>query len=480
MKRRPFVELGLFGVAALAASCGGSARSFDAGTTVPLAVTARVDVGERHQVMQGFGGAVAFYVNTLSNHPNAPQIYQAAFADLGIQMLRIANWYQNNNDTDGSAITDTAAVVAGATAALGHPPLIEMSAWSPPGRLKSGGHVVGGTLGQAAAGGYDYDGFGQWWAASLAAHAAVGVVPDYVSIQNEPDFQNAPGATSTWQTCLLDPTENASHAGYDKALAAVAAALTAGAGAGPAPKLLGPETSGIANGKVQSYLSALADAQALDKLDGIAHHLYNGGTGSSPSAFNVNMNTLDGLGATDDKPLFMTEYGPTTPDMFNTAYLIHNAVTVEGVSAYLFWPLTWVAPRGNSLPAGLVTTEGGPPSSWKTPNGWTINDIYYGVRHFSKWIDVGWQRVGATTTADVVVKASAFVSPDGQSLTIVLLNADSTAHDVAIDMGGFAFTTSAVYRTSGTDERTAAIGPLPDGGQVMMPPTSIATVTLGP
>ena len=37
-----------------------------------------------------------------------------------------------------------------------------------------------------------------------------------------------------------------------------------------------------------------------------------------------------------DKPLFMTEFSPSSgPDMFNTAWLIQNALTVEGVAAYL-------------------------------------------------------------------------------------------------------------------------------------------------
>src|SRR5581483_1614564 len=43
-----------------------------------------------------------------------------------------------------------------------------------------------------------------------------------------------------------------------------------------------------------------------------------------------------------------------------------------------------------------------------------------------------------------------------------------------LDPGGFAFGTSQVYRTSGTDERTAPLGPLPAGNVIDMPGRSLA------
>ena len=358
----------------------------------------------------------------------------------------------------------------GATAALGHPPLIELSSWSPPATQKSNGHVKsGGTIAPLTPGGDRYADFAAWWVASLAQYAAGGVVPDYVSIQNEPDYPN-----TGWQTCIFDPTENATNAGYDKALDAVARAIAA-SGQSPAPKLLGPETAGF--GKLVDYVSALETGPGIGEIEGIAHHMYNGASGSTPRGFFTPMSSVATMGAQAGKPLFMTEYGPNAPDMFNTAWLVNTAVTVEGVSAYLFWPLTWVPPAAGAVPTALITTEGGPPTNWKTPNGYTINDLYYGIRHFSKWIEPGWQRVEASSTAPVIA-LSAFISPDGQQVTVVLLNTDVTDHSVTLDPGAFAFTTSAIYRTSGTDERTAPIGAL--AGAIALPAHSIATVTLGP
>ena len=68
-----------------------------------------------------------------------------------------------------------------------------------------------GTLTKTASGAYDYADFGTWWAKSLIAFAtaAGGIVPDYISIQNEPDF-----TTTNEGTCLFDPIEDATNAGY--------------------------------------------------------------------------------------------------------------------------------------------------------------------------------------------------------------------------------------------------------------------------
>jgi O-glycosyl hydrolase len=182
-------------------------------------------------------------------------------------------------------------------------------------------------------------------------------------------------------------------------------------------------------------------------------------------------------------PLFQTELGPSQTNgfgMFNLAWLIQNAVTIEGVSAYLHWDLIWGNELSSATPQGLVSLESADSMArWTTPRGYRINDTYYAVRHFAKWIDAGWQRIEATA-ASSVIRASAFAAPDGQRVTVVLINTDDHAHDVTLDGGSFSFGTSTIYRTSGTSERTAEVGPLTDGTTVSMPARSIATLTLGP
>ncbi len=463
---------------ALAASgCGasGTNQTMDP-NAAPFNVNVSVDPGTHYQTMVGFGAAVAFEIGSLANQPNSTEIYNALFVDGGLQILRVANWYQNSqargNPNDMGDFNATVSVVAGARAALGHDPVILMSSWSPPPSIKSVNNFVGGTLGQSN-GAYRYGDFGQWWRASLDAYAAAGVVPTYVSIQNEPDF--LPTGTNPWSSCLIDATEDLTkHAGYGPALDAVASAI---ADLPSKPTLVGPEVSGIGGGTIENYLQALTTGGDFDQMGAVAHHLYNGGSGSLPSSFNSGMSTL--AAGADDKPLFQTEFGPNPADMFNTAWLINNAVTTEGVSAYLYWDLIWGESASSTNPSGLVSIEIVPMAQWKTPKGYKINDTYYALRHFAKWIDGGWLRVGATPDS-TVVRASAFASPDGQSVTVVLLNTDSAEHTVTLDSGPFAFGTSAVYRTSGTDERTAPLGALPAGNVLDMPGRSLATVTLTP
>ena len=443
----------------------------------PVNVSVTIDTSVTHQTLAGFGAATAYQSYLLADRTD--DIFQVLFVDSGLDILRLGNWYQNQGTTDATtAFTDTNAVqiVQKATAARGGtPPKILMCSWTPPAYLKSNGvtrppfgsgtSVPAGTLIQNGAA-YAYADYGDWWARSLEAYAAEGVVPDWVSIQNEPDF-----FTPYWETCVFGPTEGATvegipAAGYGQALDAVSGAIEAASLASP-PVLLGPETTGFKGNIVQQYLDGLD----LSKLGGIAHHLYgNTGDNPGPDTFNASMLDIGSSGATDSLPTFMTEYSPDAPTMFDTAWLINNALTVENVSAYIYWELIW---NNSTPPTGLVTVASASPTE-----PYTINDIYYALKHFARWTDPGWVRVDATSTVSAV-RASAFASPDGTSLTLVLLNTSSQDHTVSISPGAFPFGALTVYRSSGDSERTSPVAPESDGS-IALPSRSIATVTYTP
>jgi glucuronoarabinoxylan endo-1,4-beta-xylanase len=453
------------------AGAGGTAGGAGGSPVMGADATVTVDVTRPHQALVGFGAAVAFYNNFLS--AQGGDLYKVLFSDLGLDILRIANWYQNQTATGTTPTTpftdrDTVTIVQKATTALGHPPQILMSAWSPPAYLKSNGTTKGtrGTLLQTA-GVYQYGALADWWVRSLAAYAAEGVVPAYISIQNEPDFFNA-----GWETCQLDAAENATNAGYGRALDAVYTAIQGATTLAAKPLLVGPETAGISRTTLQTYWANVNAAQ----VGAVAHHLYSGGaTGSNPPAdtFFNSMVAVAGTAAAAGKPIFMTEFAPTAPTLFDTAWLIHDALTTEGVSAYVYWDLIWAPPAANTMATSLVTIQ-----SAASGSAYTINDVYYAVKHFAKWTDPGWQRVEATASV-APVKASAFVSPDGTMLTIVLLNTDTASHLVSVDSGGFVSSSAKAYRTSGTAER-AADTPLGPGTALTLPARAIATVVLGP
>jgi glucuronoarabinoxylan endo-1,4-beta-xylanase len=360
--------------------------------------------------------------------------------------------------------TQTAAFVA-AVHQMGYSPILLMSSWNPPQSLKSNGQLRnGGTLTTTSAGGYDYASFATWWAESLTAFAAAtgGIVPDYVSIQNEPDY-----TTNNEGTCLFDPTEDATNAGYGEALHAVRAAVATAAAdptAGfPMPKFIGPENDSLNKGEFGKYMTGLTSSGHIGELDAVAHHDYGSGTDAIPNTFNYNLMGV-ATSAPAGTPIWQSEYAPNTQSTYNTAWLIENSVIVEGVSTYLYWDLYW------PTASGLVST---------TSTGYVINDDYYAVQHFAKGIATGWTRVGATaSTAPLLV--SAFLSPDGTRLTLVLVNTSSSDYQVTIAPGTFAGTTSNVYRSSGMTERYAALGPLDAAGSLSMPAASVATVMLTP
>jgi glucuronoarabinoxylan endo-1,4-beta-xylanase len=348
-----------------------------------------------------------------------------------------------------------------------------MSSWSPPAYLKSNGQTrpprgsVGdtatpGTLKQSD-GAYAYSDYADWWVKALVEYAAQGVVPDYISIQNEPDFY-----TPWWETCLWGPTEGATMegiatAGYGQALDAVYKAIAASP-LSQRPVLVGPETTGFRDDVVQKYLQGLD----LSEIGAIGHHLY-GTTEDNPNPdwFNGAMRDVGKAAVAKGLPTFMTEYSPNAPTMFDTAWLIHNALTVEGVSAYIYWELVW----SEATPATGLVSIASPVST----SPYTVNDIYYALKHFARWTDPGWVRVEATSSL-YAIRTSAFVSPDGRSLTVVLLNTTDEDHRVAMSPGDFQSGSLAVYRSSGESERATAVAPEGDGS-VFLPPRSIATLT---
>jgi glucuronoarabinoxylan endo-1,4-beta-xylanase len=459
-------------VAIGAGACGSGAD--------PVAVSVAVDTSVAHQTLTGFGAATAYQSYLLAGRTD-DAIFQLLFVDSGLDILRLGNWYQNQGQTTDTStpFSDNAAVqiVQKATAARGGtPPKILMSGWTPPAYLKSNGvtrppygsgtSVPAGTLIQTD-GAYDYPDYADWWARSLQAYAAAGIVPDWVSIQNEPDF-----FTPYWETCVFGPNEGDTvagipAAGYGQALDAVSSAIAAAGLASP-PVLVGPETTGFGGNIVQHYLDGLNVGQ----LGAIAHHLY-GSTEDNPSPewFVSSMRDVARSSAAVGLPTFMTEYSPNAPDMFDTAWLINNALTIEGVSAYIYWELVW---NGGNPPTGLVTITSPSPTAT-----YTVNDLFYALKHFARWTDPGWVRVDATSSVSAV-RTSAFLSPDGTSLTVVLLNTSSSQdHTVTINPGAFGFATVAIYRSSGDSERTSPVYPEADGS-IALPSRAIATVTYTP
>ena len=367
----------------------------------PTNVSVTIDPTVSHQTLVGFGAATAYQAYLLSDRTD--DIYQVLFVDSGLDILRLGNWYQNQSSTSTTPDTpfsDSASVqiVQKATAARGGtPPKILMSAWTPPAYLKSNGVTTAAPrrIGPDLSGGHADRERGRLRILrirGLVGSLAAGLRGSRAWCRTTSASRTSPTIyTPYWETCLFGASEGASMngiavAGYGQALDAVYRAIQA-SDLATRPVLLGPETTGFLGGVVERYMAGLD----LEQLGGIAHHLY-GSTADNPAPdwFNGSMSTVGAAAAGVGLPAFMTEYSPNSPTMFDTAWLMNNALTLENVSAYIYWELVW----NPTPPTGLVTIASPSPSS-----PYTINDTYYALKHFARWTDPGWVRVDATSSS---------------------------------------------------------------------------------
>jgi len=416
------------------------------------AATGTIDINTRYQMIEGFGAAGSWYDSTLVTLGSSqPDIYNVLFGNLGLDIYRIRNDYSESDAS--SYMSNTATIVANAGASLGHPIRVMISSWSPPAYLKNNSSTVGGTLAKDASGKYRYADFAQWWADSLTAWSNIGVNAYYISMQNEPDW------TASWDTCLFDPTEDSTNAGYEQAFAALYTTLNS---AMPNhPKLLAPEAANLTD--TPSYIDALT---ATDKANiyGYAHHPYDG-SADLPDGLTSKMATL--ASTYGSKPLLQTEFSGSGPfdfsDAMNLAILINNFMTVEGDSAYLYWELFW-----DSGGDALVTI---------TSSSYTINPVYYAMKHYSYFTDPGWQRVSATDDSSDL-RISAYVSPDYNKLSVVIINTNqTTGSSLNLSFNNFTVSAGSIYRTT-SDQNCQYIGDYNSSSSLDIPAMSITTLSL--
>ena len=403
-----------------------AASAFAASVTVNPASTA--------QKVTGFGGASVYYQSWIKNLPTADQeaLFDTAFTGLNISLLRIGNWYQ---DEDISKVQDDIDIVKAAKKRLGDHMKIQMSSWSAPAKLKPSNSLNGQdghsksdkTLKKAngdAYGAYAYTDFANWWKKSLEAYKAAGISPDYVSIQNEPDME------ATYEETLFDPTETNEIAGYKEALNAVYDAVKG------QTKLIGPEPLGIGYSNFEKYAKELDGS----KLDGYSYHLYHAGDQNdnsgnnylNPENFRKPMKAIADVYGKGDKPIIMTEFcpmldEPREKDMLGLAQIMQIGFTDGRLSGYIAWQLFW---GYHSQMIGVCPGAGwdldGSGKYVCDDTGFKIFPEYHAMRHFSKFVNPG-ASVIATSTTEANLKTVAFLSANSDSITTVLINTGSTA-----------------------------------------------------
>jgi glucuronoarabinoxylan endo-1,4-beta-xylanase len=439
-----------------------------AGVCSPLrepTVLVTVDSSGQYQTLVGFGAGTVWVTDEIVQHPAAAALYDAMFAESGFDVIRLLNRYDDYGTSD---LTSSVQIMSAATERLGTRPTMLLTSSSPPGALKaSGDEVCSGnsdtcTLAQLTDGSFDYPGFASHWQATLEAYGAAGIEPDYISIQNDPDW--VPPASDNIDGCRFLPTEGTAtvnvdgteveveYPGYFEALAAVTEAL---AELPSVPLIAAPDTVGVES--TVSFASQLD----LGSIDAIGHHMY----GTEPTAVDRDaLLALNDLGQQSGLPVFQTEM---QAEGLETAILMHEALSTIGASVYLQNDFAASAFGRIPNPAALIAL---------TETDFTIQDPYYAMVHFARDTDPGWVRVDATSDAEELL-ATAWLSPEENALTVVLVNPAPTEVVVELALDEPAPIASHVTRTvfSGI-ERSAELDALAPEGIVTLPGKAIVTV----
>ena len=412
-----------------------------------FAGTLSVNPATKYQTIEGIGGALAMYEGWIPSHPNKKAIYDTIFNGAGISILRLGNWLQ-----------DTAADMAGDSEIVAEykkrvpDGKILISSWSMPNELKANNNSNGKTSPNSLKkenGKFVYGKFGHWWASSIRRYNALGIHADYITIQNEINWN-----TDYW-SALFNPTENDTIAAYSSALSAVHDSIQ---GVTPHPLVLGPEVLGTAYNGVENY----ATTMDTSKFYGWAFHFYGSGDFSNPPSFLSNntasFSTL--YQTTKNKPRFMTEYcnlggtdtssilslPDTSKTWINLAWIMQEAFTALNLNTWVFWDLAWATP-GSMI--GIY--PGWTKSSWPAehPDGFLVRRTLPALGQYARFVKPGWVRTEAKA-ADTALKVSAFISPSADSISIVIVNPGYSAVSFTPDITGAPEAGGNVWTTSTT------------------------------
>ncbi len=427
--------------------------------------TVSIDLTTRYQSLIGFGASLAYDDNLIVNHPEKEALYDALFLESGFDVIRFRNRFDGASEV---ALEEAAEIISEASSRLGFEPTLFMSSGSPPAELKANGDRfctnsdVDCTLVRDENGDFDYAAFAEYWRASLEAYEAAGIHPDYVSIQNNPNW--VPIDDSSIEACrflamegateitLPDGTSvDAEFPGYREALNAVEDAVST---LPDAYNFSGPETTTVP--------AARRYEASLTSTNSVSYHTY-GIVNDDDSRV-----ALEDLRSLADRMGQVSMQSEMQANGIDTAVLAQLTLTVAGSSAY--------------LQEGFINSDLSEESTrlMGTDNKtFKKRPTYHALAHFARSTAPGWIRVDATIDTSQVL-SSAWMLPNEDALTIILVNPDIEAVNVDLSLEGNAadlLQVASVVRTvfDGV-ERSADLGVLSPSQLVRLPGQSIVTI----
>lgn len=409
--------------------------------------TILVDPAQRHQRMVGFGAAITDASAWLIQRRLRPGQRSAllhelfdAKAGLGFAFTRVTigasdfsrSHYSYDDMARGEAdpalarfsiapARDDVLPTVRAARAINPKLALMASPWSAPGWMKSTDSLVKGTLREQA-----YAPFARYLARTVRDFAAeVGPV-DYLSIQNEPDFEpeNYPGMR-------LSPAQRAriigDHVGPEFART------------GLKTRILDWDHNWD---KPEQPLGVLADPVARRFVSGIAWHCYGGDVSAQSKVRDAH----------PDKDVFFTECsggdwsGPWADSWSWTLRTLVMGAPRNWARGVLLWNLALDENHGPHLGGcgdcrGVVTIDS------KT-GVITRNPEYYALAQASRFVAPGAWRISATSEPDGV-ETVAYSNPDGSRI-LIAFNAGAAASEVRVAADGGHFVYALAPRAAAT------------------------------
>jgi O-glycosyl hydrolase len=440
-----------------------------------------LDLAGTHQTIDGFGAGFTWYADMIFQRQHYEEVFDLLFKDAGFTILRFKNEY-GYSTFNASVLTNKRYYEAAKKRAAerGEDVTVLYSSWSPAASLKSNGTIYGfGTLKRDENGNYVYDDFAAWWKESVDAYQKYGIPVDYVSIQNECDYQ------ASYDGCEFGKEESDTLASYASAFLATYRLFRDSYGA-DAPLMVAPETMTVAPTDLRGYLRPII-AEEPDSVAVIGHHLYLGGESSDDpntcnyDSFLMNFRSVASLAKEYNARKWQTEFYRGTA--LETANVINNSLIHENVNAYIFWGGVWTGSAVDGIDCGNLIICGTRFKDGASEKGYMVTGDYYAMRHYSEFIRPGNIRIDASLTSASGVRLSAYRSEDGSKVVIVLLNNNADSAKVQLPLENYDLTGSKCFQSVFTAGYTADmlyrdLGALDTNRIVELPGESVTTIVL--
>ncbi len=407
-----------------------------------------IDAKERHQSIVGFGASITDASAWLIQNKLTPtqrdallrELFGRANGGLGFSFTRVTigasdfslDHYSLDDTPNGapdprlehfSLKRPEEYVFPTVRAALRINPNLKVmhSPWSAPAWMKTTGSLIQGELKPES-----YPVYADFFARYIKGAAKLGVPTDYLSIQNEPDFEPDSYPGMRWK-----PEDRARFFGENLAPVFRREKIRT--------KVLDWDHNWD---QPRQPMTVLADPKAKAFLAGVAWHCYAGDVSAQAPV----------TAAHPDKEIFLTEcsggeWAPKFDDSFS--WMVENLIigsTRGGSRGVLMWNLALdekFGPHkggcGDCRPVVTIDSKTG---------AITRTQEYYAFGHASRFVKPGATRIGSPAKVGDL-RTVAFQNPDGRRVLLVL-NIGAAAADFAISDGGNHFKGSLPARSAGT------------------------------